>query len=39
MACANSDIISVIDTETDEVVNEISVRMNDDLPLEVRQMP
>lgn len=32
VACANSDIISVIDTETDEVVNEISVRMNDDLP-------
>ncbi|MBE0654346.1 MAG: beta-propeller fold lactonase family protein, partial [Bacteroidales bacterium] len=32
VACANSDIISVIDTETDEVVNEISVRMNEDLP-------
>ena len=32
VACANSDIISVIDTETDEVIQEISVRMNDDLP-------
>lgn len=32
IACANSDIISVINTETDEVVNKISVRMNDDLP-------
>ncbi len=32
VACANSDIISVIDTETDEVVNEISVRMKEDLP-------
>ena len=32
VACANSDIISVIDTKTDEVVKEISVRMNDDLP-------
>lgn len=32
VACANSDIISVINTETDEVVNKISVRMNDELP-------
>ncbi|MEE4287335.1 MAG: alkaline phosphatase family protein, partial [Mariniphaga sp.] len=32
VACANSDIISVIDTEKDEVVNEISVRMNHNLP-------
>lgn len=32
VACANSDIISVINTENDEVVNKISVRMNDDLP-------
>lgn len=32
VACANSDVISVIDTETDEVVNEISVRMKEDLP-------
>jgi len=32
VACANSDVISVINTETDEVINEISVKMNDDLP-------
>jgi len=32
VACANSDIVSVINTETDEVIREISVRMNDDLP-------
>ena len=32
VTCANSDIISVIDTETDEIIDEISVRMNHDLP-------
>jgi len=32
VACANSDIISVIDTEKDEVINEIPVRMNHNLP-------
>ena len=32
VACANSDIISVINTATDEVVEEISVRMDKDLP-------
>jgi YVTN family beta-propeller protein len=32
VACANSDIVSVINTETDEVIREISVRMVDDLP-------
>jgi YVTN family beta-propeller protein len=32
VACANSDIISVINTETDEVVDEISVKMNNELP-------
>lgn len=32
VACANSDIISVINTEIDEVIDEISVRMNHDLP-------
>ena len=32
VACANSDIISVIDTETDRVIEEISVRMRKDLP-------
>ena len=32
VACANSDLISVIDTETDAVVEEISVRMEKDLP-------
>ncbi len=33
VACANSDIISVIDTHTDKVVEEISVHMNKDIPL------
>lgn len=32
VACANSDIISVINTETDEVIDEISVRMKPGLP-------
>ncbi len=32
VACANSDIISVIDTETDEVINEISVHFTQGLP-------
>ena len=32
VACANSDIISVINTATDEVVEEISVRMEKELP-------
>lgn len=32
VACANSDIISVIDTKTDAVIDEISVRMEKDLP-------
>jgi len=32
VACANSDIISVIDTETDKVVNEISVHFTEGLP-------
>jgi YVTN family beta-propeller protein len=32
VACANSDNISVINTETDEVTDEISVRMDDKLP-------
>ncbi|MGC9354152.1 MAG: alkaline phosphatase family protein, partial [Mariniphaga sp.] len=32
VACANSDIVAVIDTETDEVIHEISVSMSDDLP-------
>jgi len=32
VACANSDIISVIDTKTDTVIDEISVRMEKDLP-------
>lgn len=32
VACANSDIISVINTETDEVIHEISVRSNSKLP-------
>jgi YVTN family beta-propeller protein len=32
VACANSDIISVINTETDEVNDKISVRMESDLP-------
>ena len=32
VACANSDIIFVINTETDEVIDEISVRMTNELP-------
>ena len=32
VTCANSDIVSVINTSTDEVVEEISVRMKKDLP-------
>ncbi|RKX28896.1 MAG: hypothetical protein DRP71_16875 [Verrucomicrobia bacterium] len=32
VACANSDIISVIDTGRDEVVEEINVRLKKDLP-------
>ena len=32
VACANSDIISVIDTKNDAVIDEISVRMEKDLP-------
>ena len=32
VACANSDIISVIDTESDEVTDRISVHMQDDIP-------
>ncbi|MCD6346708.1 MAG: bifunctional YncE family protein/alkaline phosphatase family protein [Bacteroidales bacterium] len=32
VACANSDVISVIDTGSDEVVEEISVRMQTDSP-------
>ncbi len=32
VACANSDIVSVIDTETDKVVNEISVHFTQGLP-------
>ncbi|MEN8193357.1 MAG: bifunctional YncE family protein/alkaline phosphatase family protein [Bacteroidota bacterium] len=32
VACANSDIISVIDTKSDEVIDEISVKMKKDLP-------
>lgn len=32
VACANSDIISVINTATDEVVEEISVHMENELP-------
>jgi YVTN family beta-propeller protein len=32
VACANSDIVSVIDTETDEVINEISVHFTQGLP-------
>ena len=32
VACANSDIISVINTATDEVVEEISVHMEKELP-------
>ncbi|MFZ1289399.1 MAG: bifunctional YncE family protein/alkaline phosphatase family protein [Melioribacteraceae bacterium] len=30
--CANSDFVSVIDTKTDKVINEINVKMNKDLP-------
>ncbi len=32
VACANSDIVSVINTGTDEVIEEISVRLQKDLP-------
>jgi YVTN family beta-propeller protein len=32
VACANSDIISVINTKTDQVIEEISVHMQHDLP-------
>lgn len=32
VACANSDIVSVIDTKADKVIDEISVRMSKDLP-------
>jgi len=32
VACANSDIISVIDTKTDEVIDNISVHMQEDIP-------
>ncbi len=32
VACANSDIVSVIDTETDQVINEISVHFTQGLP-------
>ncbi len=32
IACANSDIISVIDTKNDAVIDKISVRMEKDLP-------
>ncbi|MBK7979184.1 MAG: hypothetical protein IPK06_04055 [Ignavibacteriae bacterium] len=32
VACANSDLISVIDTKIDKVVNEINVKLNKDLP-------
>jgi YVTN family beta-propeller protein len=32
VACANSDIVSVINTATDEVVEEISVHLEKDLP-------
>ena len=32
VACANSDIISVIETENDTVIDEISVRMEKELP-------
>jgi len=32
VACANSDIVSVIDTETEEVINEISVHFTTGLP-------
>ena len=32
VACANSDVVSVIDTKTDQVVQEISVRLDKSLP-------
>jgi YVTN family beta-propeller protein len=32
VACANSDIISVIDTDSDQVIDRISVHMHNDLP-------
>ena len=32
VACANSDIVSVINTSTDEVIEEISVHLEKDLP-------
>jgi len=32
VACANSDVISVIDTKTDQVIDQISVRLTPDLP-------
>jgi len=32
VACANSDIVSVIDTNTDEVIEKISVHLQKDLP-------
>ena len=32
VACANSDIVSVINTKTDEVIEEISVHLEKDLP-------
>lgn len=32
VACANSDMISVIDTKTDEVIDNISVRLSSELP-------
>ncbi len=32
VACANSDIVSVIDTKTDKVVDKISVHLGKDLP-------
>ncbi len=32
VACANSDIISVIDTKTDKVIHEISLKTDDKLP-------
>ena len=32
VACANSDIVSVIDTETEEVIHEISVHFTEGLP-------
>jgi len=32
VACANSDVISVINTNTDEVIEEISVHLEKDLP-------